>query len=166
MATVSSTLARCVLDFLYNLASALLTMIKNILTSILLFIDAKILELRAIIEMLDVVKNLTDAVWAVTKELLDQLKNALLSGIQDIGPAAELCPEFYDYFTSPILALIESFSLFEVQKEKFAQSVSVVALFDELLLYWEGVKATLLDALTVIDDALFLAKERENEALA
>lgn len=166
MATATTTLASCVLNFMYSAASALLTMIKNILLALIEFIDAKIAELRAIIAMLDVLKNLNDAVWAITKAIIDQIKNTLLGGIQDIGPAAEICPEFYYYFTDPIIALIDSFSVAEVQKERASQAASVVAAFDILLVYWESTKATLIEAITVIDDALYVAKEREDAAIA
>ena len=159
--SVLAPIAQCVLNFIYAAAVALLLMLKAFIESMLLFIDAKITELRALIAMTDLTKLAAEAVWAFFEALLDQLKNSLLGGIQDLGPASDLCPEFYEYFTDPVVALLDSFSVFGVYKEVYVNAISMSSQFNKLLVYWETTKAVFVALIEVIDDAILLAKERE-----
>ena len=154
-------IATCVLNFIYTAAVALLLMLKAFIESMLLFIDAKIAELLAFIAMMDLTLLAAEAAWAFFEALLEQLKNSLLGGIQDLGPASDLCPEFYEYFTDPVVALLDSFSVFSVYKETYVNALSLTAQFNKLLVYWQTVKSVFVELISVIDDAILLAKERE-----
>lgn len=151
----SALIARCILNYLYAIASTILRMLQTLITSLIAIIDAKILELRAIIAQLDIWNNLVEAVWSIMEATLDQIKTLLLGGVQKLGPPVSVCPEFYHYFVDPVIALIESFSVFTIYKEKFQASVSALAYFDRLLTYWQATKATLVATNVVIEDALY-----------
>ena len=159
--SVIAPIAQCVLNFIYAAAVALLLMLKAFIESMLLFIDAKITELKALIAMTEITEMLSEAAWAFFEALLDQLKNSLLGGIQDLGPASDLCPEFYEYFTDPIVALLDSFSVFGVYKEAYLNTLYASTWLNKLLVYWETTKAVFIALIEVIDDAILLAKERE-----
>ncbi len=151
----SRILERCVLNFLYAISSAILRILQTLINSLIALIDAKILELRAIIAQLDIWNNLVEAAWSLMEAILDELKSLLLGGIQKLGPPMSVCPEFYNYFVDPVIAMIESFSVFTIYKEKLQMSLSVLAYFDRLLLYWQTTKATLAASSIVIEDALY-----------
>ena len=151
----ANILARCVVNFFYTLAATVLRMLQTLVTTLIVLIDAKILELRAIIAQLDIWNALIDFVWSFLEGILNELKNTLLGAVQKIGPPMALCPEFYNYFVSPVIALIDSFSFFKTYKEKYQASISVLTYFDKLLQYWEATKATLVACNVVIEDALY-----------
>jgi len=151
----ANILARCVVNFFYTLAATILRMLQTLVTTLIALIDAKILELQAMIAQLDIWNSLVEFVWSLLEGILDELKNTLLGAVQKIGPPMALCPEFYNYFVSPVIALIDSLSFFRTYKEKFQTSISVLAYFNKLLTYWETTKATLVACNVVIEDALY-----------
>ena len=151
----SRIIARCVLNFVYTLASTVLRMLQALITTLIALIDAKILELRSIIAQLDIWNNLVELAWSIAEAVLNELKNKLLGGVQKLGPPMALCPEFYHYFVDPVIALLESFSVFTIYKEKFQASISVLNYFNKLLAYWVATKATLVATNVVIEDALY-----------
>lgn len=156
-----SILAQCVVNFFYTLASAILQLLKSFIEQLILYIDSIIAKLRALIAILDALLNPIEVLWSFFEAILEQLKNSLLGGIQKLGPAGDLCPEFFQYFTDPVLVLFESFSVFTIYKENYLHSVSLTAYFDQALTYWTATKAILLEAFVVIDDAILAALEKE-----
>lgn len=168
MATVltdsAAILARCVLDFFYNIASTILKILQTLIAALIALVDAKILQLRAIITQLDIINNLLDFAWAIIEGVLNQLKDLLLGGVQELGPPMSVCPEFYNYFVDPVLAIIESFSVFTDIKERLQVSFRVLTYFNKLLVYWESLKVYLTAASVVIEDALY--RRLSEEALS
>ena len=158
---MSGVLAQCVVNFFYTLASAILQLLKSLIEQLILFIDAQIAKFRALLAIIDALLNPIEAIWAFFEAILEQLKNALLGGIQKLGPAGDLCPEFFQYFTDPVLALFESFSVFTIYKENYFSALSLTSYFDRVLTYWTATKAVLLEAFVVIDDAILAALEKE-----
>ena len=163
--SIAVPIAQCILNFFYGAASALLLMLKAFLESMLIFIEAKITELKAILAMADILALAAETAWAFFEAILEQLKNSLLGGIQGLGPASDLCPEFFAYFTDPVVALIESFSVFGIYKDALVDALSFSANFNRLFIYWDTLKAVFVELIAVLDDAILLAKEKEAAAI-
>jgi hypothetical protein len=156
MTTPTAVIAKCILRWLYEQASAILKALRAFIEMLIALIDAQILALRAAIAAIDPARILQEYVWSVVEQIIDELRNLLNSGIP--GPGADLCPEFYQYFSNPAIALLESaLAAFLPYKDQFMNLISLTDKFDRLLVYWVATKAQLLAILDVLDDALYNA---------
>lgn len=153
--TVAQPLAKCVLNYIYSVSRELLSKLRSVIEKALFFVDAQILKLRAILVQYDLLKNRLDLLNSLAQAAIDQVRNSLLSGID--GPGADECPEFYRYFTEPMVGLIDaSLSAFTPYADKYTSMLSLVTYYDQLIAYWEGIKAFMLASIDVIDDAIYL----------
>ena len=154
MATPAQPLAKCVLKWLYEQSLAVLKALRSFVERIISLIDAAILKVKAEIAATDPALVIGEFLWSKYEELINTIKNSLLSGIP--GPGADVCPEFYSYLTDPAVALLEaSLAAFTPYKERYLSLVSLSAQLDGILVYWEATKAQLLATLDVIDDAIY-----------
>lgn len=155
MATVAQPLAKCVLNYLYSITRELLDKLRSIIEQAIFFIDAQILKLRMLLAQCDLLKIWAEKLNDLAQAAIEKVKNALISGID--GPIGDVRPEFYKYFTDPIIGLIDaSLSAFSPYTERFINLVSIVAYYDMLIAYWTGIKEFMLASLDVIDDAIYL----------
>lgn len=158
MATPLQPLAKCVLTYIYGLGVQLLDKLRALIEKLIQIIDAQILVIRAWLAQYDYVKIFQEKYWNVAKDVVDNFKNSLMGGIP--GPADDLCPEFYHYLVDPMIGMVDAFeAAFLPMADNLFNTLSIIAYFDRLLVYWQGVKATLLAMLDAIDDAWFLATE-------
>ena len=156
MATPAQPIAKCILRWLYEQASAVLKALRAFIEKIIAFIDAQILALRAAIAAIDPARLIEEFIWKRVEQLIEQIRNALLSGIP--GPLDDVCPEFYRYIVDPAIALLESsLAAFTPYKDRWLKFISLTDKLDRLLVYWESTKALLLAILDVLDDALYNA---------
>ena len=159
MTTPAQPLAKCALNALYALTSAELDKLRAIIEGLIVMIDAQILWLRSQIAAIDIMKFLIGSKWEVAKAAIDQFNAALAGGIP--GPAGNICPEFQQYITDPIIGMNKAtLAALTPIKDKYGRLLSIGAQFDRLIVYWESIKAQLFAILDVIDDALFLLKEQ------
>jgi len=156
MATPFQPVAKCVTQWLYEQASAILKKLRSFIEKIITLIDTLILKLKAEIAAMDVAVNFTEFLWGIYEGFIEKIKNALLSSIE--GPDFDFCPEFYAYITDPAIALLEaSLAGLLPYKERYVQAISFSAYLNVVLSYWEGTKAQLSATLDVIDDAIYNA---------
>ena len=156
MATPAVPLAKCVIRWMYEQASAILKLLRAFIEQIIAMIDAQVLALRAAIASVDPAMLLQELIWDRVEAIIEEIKNALLSNLP--GPPMNLCPEFYEYFTDPAVALLEaSLAAFKPYQDRYLKMVSFKDKLDRLLVYWEDTKALLLALLDVLDDALYQA---------
>lgn len=159
MATPLQPLAKCILNYIYSIASELLSKLRAIVEKALFFIDAKILQLRAFLAQYDLIKKYAELVNDQVQAIIDEIKSALLSGVP--GPIDDTCPEFYAYITDPLIGLIDaSLSAFTPYTDQWMSTVSVVHYYDQLIVYWVGIRDFLLAILDVIDDAAYIQTQR------
>jgi hypothetical protein len=156
MATPARPLATCVLRWIYEQVSAILKMLKQFLLAILSYIDALIAQLRALLAQWDLLAKAEELLWNALQSLVEQIKNALLSAPQ--GPLAEFCPEFYSYFLDPAIGLLDAnTAALTAIRNKYKNKLSILYYFDRQIAYWEQIKADLIFAIDVLDDAIHQA---------
>ena len=159
MATLAQPIVKCILDYLYSITDTQLDKLRAIIEAAIVFIDTQILLLKAQLAALDIPKNLTEAAWNIAEAFIEQIISTIAGGIP--GPADDICPDFYQYITAPILQLNKAtLSAFSPLKDRYMKYISVVYYFEELLSYWEQAKATMIAIMDVTDDAIYLAKEQ------
>ena len=153
--TVAQPLAKCILNYLYSAVREVLDKLRSIIEKAIFFIDAQILKLRTLLAQYDYLKKAAEIINDFIQGIIDDIKNALLSGID--GPVGDTCPEFYRYLTEPLIGLLDaSLSAYTPFTDKYMNLVSIVAWYDRLIVYWEGIKFFMLAMLDVIDDAVYL----------
>ena len=106
MTTPAQPLATCILRWLYEQASAILKALRAFIELLIALIDAQILALRAAIAAIDPARLFQEYIWSVVELIIEEIRNVLNSGIP--GPGADFCPEFYQYFSNPAIALLEA----------------------------------------------------------
>jgi hypothetical protein len=154
-----NSVALCIIRYLYELASALLKALKNFLLMILGYIDALILQLRALIATYDILAQLEQALWALVESVINEIRDALLGVIE--GPGST-CPEFYETVLGPAQNIFEGLVAgLGVFKTRYFNVLSSKDVVEELLTYWEETKATILLLIEVLDDALYQATVAE-----
>ena len=156
MVTPARPLATCVLRWIYEQVSALLQLLKQFLLGLLAYIDAQIAKLRAFLAQWDLLAQAEEFLYNTLTELVEQLKSALL-GIPQ-GPLAEFCPEFYAYFLDPAIGLLDAnTAVLDAIRNKYKRKLSFLYYLDQLIAYWEQIKADLVYAIDVLDDAIHQA---------
>jgi hypothetical protein len=154
MTTPARPLATCILRWIYEQASALLQMLKQALLSILAAIDAQIAVLRAWLAQWDLLARADEYLNNLVQQIIEQIRNTLVSFPG--GPLQELCPEFYSYFLDPALALFDTIvNALNVARSRYKNEISFMDEVDYLISYWEQIKADLLFAIEVLDDAIY-----------
>lgn len=157
-ALVNDTIASCVFLWLYEQSSSILRALRSQLESVLILIDAQIQAIRATIAQNDAAKLVEAYTWNIYEAFIEKIKNGLMSGFQELGPGADVCPEFYNYITDPQLALLESsLDTFSIYKDRYFSMLSTADEFDRLLTSWTATKAYISAILDVLDDALYNA---------
>lgn len=158
--TPARPLAFCVLRWIYEQISAILKLLKQFLLSILAFIDAQIAKLRAMLAQWDLLSKAEEALWSIVQKVIDEIRNAMLSVPN--GPLAEFCPEFYSYFLDPAKGLFEAaVAALNVYRNRYKNMLSFLTYLDQLIAYWEQIKADLTYAIDVLDDAIHAALLKE-----
>lgn len=156
MVTPLNTLATCVLKWIYEQASKILELLKQFLLGLLSYIDLQIAKLRAFLAQWDLLAKAEEALYNALMELIEQLKAAML-GIPQ-GPLAEYCPEFYAYFLDPAIGLLDANTAFlDAVRNKYKKKLSMLYYLDQQIAYWEQIKADLVSAIDVLDDAIHQA---------
>lgn len=160
MATVARPLASCAARWLYEQASAILELLKAYVNTALAWIDTQIIALRAFLAQYDIVAQGEEWLWEQFQAIIDNLRNSLSSAPP--GPAADLCPEFFEYFMNPGKYMLDdSMAALNIFRERYKNKLSYMDEIDKLIQYWEQAKADLTHALEIIDDALYAALMRE-----
>jgi hypothetical protein len=166
LSATETVISKCVLSWAYKQTSVYLRIIRDFIEKMILKVDQQILVLRAFIASRDPVLLFEKYTWNKYEEAVDAAKNILLSGITKLGPAQDVCPEFYEYLTSPAIALLEAgFSFSEIYKNRYSSLLSFTAHLNTLLRYWETTKEQLRLTLDIIDDALYNALVVESDDL-
>jgi hypothetical protein len=164
MSSPAQPLAKCIVRWIYAQLEPILTAIKNFLLGIIATIDAQIAILRAILAQGDVLAKMEEKAWQAFQKIVDQIRNTLTT--MPGGPLAEFCPEFYEYFMGPALALFEaaiaSLTLF---RNRFHNMISYMDDVDRLIAYWEQTKANLVAAVEILDDAIYIALQKAASAV-
>jgi len=156
MATPMRPLATCVLRWIYEQAAALLQMLKQALLALLAYIDALIAKLRAILAQWDLLAKAEELLWSLIQGAMDAIKDALTSFPE--GPLAAFCPEFYSYFVDPAIGLLDAnTAALSAIRNKYKSYVSAVYYLERQIAYWEQIKADLVGAIDVLDDAIHAA---------
>ncbi|MDC1299964.1 hypothetical protein N8Z24_00495 [bacterium] len=155
---MEDAIATCVLTWLYEQASTVLKALRSLLEQGLILIDTEIQRIRALIAQNDAANLLEAYTWGIYEAAIEKIKNGLMSGFQELGPGADICPQFYNYITDPFLALMESsLDTFSIYKDRYFSTISISDEFDRLLVYWTSTKAQITAVLDVLDDALYNA---------
>ncbi len=164
MATPIQPIAKCIIKWIYEQISWVLKQLKEFLLWLIGKIDAQIAILRAWLIQWDLIAKAEEFLWNQYERIIDAFINQL-SALPE-GPGAEVCPEFVEYFTDPVLGLLESLmSSLTPARERFNADISFVDEIDVAISYWTNTKNDLLVAVDVIDDATYQALAREAEAV-
>lgn len=160
MATPTNVLAFCVLKYLYEQASERLELLKQLLLSLIMYIDSQIVKLKAILAAYDYLAKGEQIGYDWVVEQTQKIKEALLSFPG--GPLAEFCPEFYAYFVDPAIGLLDAtLSVYSNVRDRYKGLISYMNDVEILLQYWERTKTDLVHLIDVIDDAIRYALLRE-----
>jgi len=160
MATPLQPIAKCIANWLYAQASAQLQKLRSIIEAQIILIDAQILWLRSQLLLAQPLLIAEQLLWDKINEGIEKVKNVLLSDIP--GPIDNACPEFYSYIVDPAIGLLDaSLAAFSPYRSRLLDKISIVSYYDKLITYWEAAKAQLLAILDILDDALYLALQRE-----
>ena len=156
MATPAKPLATCILRWIYEQAAALLQMLKQALLALLAYIDALIAKLRALLAQWDLLAKAEEIMWNLLQSVVEAIRDALTSFPE--GPWAAFCPEFYSYFVDPAIGLLDAnTAALTAIRNKYKNYVSAVYYFEQQIAYWEQIKADLVHAIDVLDDAIHAA---------
>jgi len=161
---MTNPVATCVVRWIYDQASWVLQQLKALLLSMITIIDAYIAILRAWAAQWDLLAKGEQWLWDQVKGVLDEMKSQLDS-LPD-APGAELCPEFVNYFTDPIVGLLEiATASLEYLHENLNSTLSYMDNLDQLIAKWENTKADMIAAIDIIDAALYEALMNAAEAV-
>jgi hypothetical protein len=153
MATFARPLATCVLRWIYEQAAAILQMLKQALLALLAYIDTAIAAARAWLTQWDLLAKAEEIAWALVQAAVEAIKDALTSFPE--GPLAEFCPEFYAYFLDPAIGLLDAnTAALSAIRNKYKNYLSAVFYFEQIIAYWTQIKADLVSAIDVLDDAI------------
>jgi len=156
MTTEALTLATCMVKWLYAVTSAVLKALRALLEGLLILVDAQILKVEALIAQYEPSRYAEEYTWGIYKALIDKLKTGMMAGFKELGPGAEICPQFYHYITDPQLALLESsLDAFSIYKDRYFSNVYYLNELNINTEHWELIKAQLSATLDVLDDALY-----------
>lgn len=165
MSPIQTTLAKCIIQYLYALASTPLKILKQIILALITFIDFQIAKLRALLATFDILANVEKIAVDFLNGIVEQIKNQLLQFPE--GPGQAVCPEFYESFIEPAIGILDGVTqYFNVFNSRYKDKLSYMDEIDALIAYWESVKTFLTNALDVIDDAYQVALQRELEEAA
>jgi hypothetical protein len=160
----ATPLAECILRYLYAIPSSNLKALKNFLNAIIAFIDAQIKKLWLLLAQYDLLAKAEEILWNAAKQVIDAIKNQLLT-VPD-GPGLNQCPEFYEYFMAPAVALFEALTEgLSVYRGRYQGLISYMDEVDALIAYWNNIKLFMGYGIEVADDAILVAIERELNAL-
>lgn len=163
MATPAQPVATCIFRFMYEQSSAVLKALRAFIESGIVIVDAKILAIRVEIEANEPALILEKYVWDKQEAYINKIKSNILAGMPGPGggipgPSPDDCPEFYQYIAQPSIGMLESsLAAFTPYKDRYMKLLSHSSRLDQLLTYWEAIKAQLLAILDVLDDALYNA---------
>lgn len=156
MATPARALAKCVMRWIYEQASAILQMLKQFLMGLISYIDAQIAILKAWLAQWDLLARAEEYIWNLVMQGVEEVREALMTTPD--GPLAEFCPSFYRSFMDPALAifnsLVESVTIF---RNRFHDMISYMDEVENLIAYWEQIKVDLMAAIEILDDAIYLS---------
>lgn len=155
--SAGGTVALCILNWLYAQVAPLLEALKAILLAIIQFIDTQILWLKAQLSLLDILKIMEEAAWAIVQALIDKIRDTL-TAIPG-GPLRDLCPEFYAMITNPALEIFDlSVAGLSIYRERYKNVLSFMDEVEALYQYWNTIKLELVALVESIDDAIYWAK--------
>jgi hypothetical protein len=156
--TTGGTIALCILNWLYAQVAPLLEALKAILLAIIQFIDSQVLWLKAQLSMLDILKAMEEAAWAIVQALIDKIRDTL-TAIPGTGPLRALCPEFYAMITNPALEIFDlSVAGLSIYRERYKNVLSFMDEVEALYQYWNTIKLELVALVESVDDAIYWAK--------
>jgi len=156
MSTPAKPLATCILRWIYEQLSAVLQMLKQALLALLAYIDTQIARLEAWLAQWDLLAKAEEIMWNLIMTAVDAIRDALTSFPE--GPWAAFCPEFYSYFVDPAIGLLDAnTAALTAVRNKYKSYVSAVYYFEQLIAYWNQIKADLVHAIDVLDDAIHAA---------
>lgn len=156
----AAPVAKCVLTHIYGLTHDALQRLRKLVETLLLFVDTKIMQLRAILIQYDPILMFRERLWKYVEEYIGDFKNSVIGKIPD--EFSDTCPELFSYFVEPLIGVTESLSAYGFpMADKYMEMVSIVSYYDKLITYWMGVKVTLLAILDVMDDAAYVITERD-----
>ena len=155
--------AVCILRYIYEISSALLSALKNFIMMLLGYMDALLLQLKALVATYDILVLLEQATWNIVEAVINKMRDALLSIVE--GPGTT-CPEFYTEILGPAQDIFEGMVAgLGGFRTRYLNVVSSKDAVELLIVYWEAKKTTLLLIIDVIDDALYQAAQREAQAI-
>lgn len=155
--SAGGTVALCILNWLYAQVAPLLEALKAILLAIIQFIDTQILWLKAQLSLLDILKIMEEAAWAIVQALIDKIRDTLTA--IPCGPLRDLCPEFYAMITNPALEIFDlSVAGLSIYRERYKNVLSFMDEVEALYQYWNTIKLELVALVESIDDAIYWAK--------
>jgi len=153
MAGFAKPLATCILRWIYEQAAAILQMLKQALLALLAYVDTAIAAARAWLTQWDLLAKAEEIAWALVEAAVQAIKDALTSFPE--GPLAEFCPEFYAYFLDPAIGLLDAnTAALSAIRNKYKNYLSAVYYFEQIIAYWSQIKADLVSAIDVLDDAI------------
>jgi len=151
-------IAKCVVRWIYDQVAELLKILKEKLLQAIAFIDRQIDALRMILSQADILARFEEFLWNGFQEIIQQIKDALLSGIP--GPEESLCPEFWEFIMAPLNLILYNYTdIFSVYRERWKSLLSFMDEVDYFISYWESTKSYLLAMVDVLDDATYAAME-------
>lgn len=134
----------------------MLKILKNFLLGLIAFIDLQIAKLRAFLAQWDLLAKVEKIIYDKLNELIEQMKDAMIA-LPD-GPLNDLCPEFYSYFLDPAISLLDAnTAALSAVRNKYKNKLSWIYILEQQIAYWEQIKADLVSAVDVLDDAIHQA---------
>jgi len=156
MTTEAQILATCVMNWLYAATSAVLKALRALLEGLLIAVDAQILKGQLLVAQYEPSRYAEEYTWGIYEALINKLKTGMMAGFRELGPGADLCPQFYQYITDPQLALLEAtLDSFSIYKDRYSSTVYYLNELNINVEHWELVKLQISATLDVLDDALY-----------
>jgi hypothetical protein len=161
---LATPLVDCVLRYLYNIGSSILQALKALLNALLISIDIAIMTLRAFLAQYDLLAIGEKIVWSFYEAVIEALKSQLKT-VPDVAVLNQ-CPEIYEYFTAPAVALIEAkMEIFSIYRDRYKGLLSYMDELDGIISYWTTIKELITALIQVIDDAHQYQTERLRSAI-
>lgn len=161
MATPAQPVAACIAQWMYEQQSAQLKALRSFIETGLVAIDAQILKAQTAIAANEPALLIEKFFWDKQEAVIEKIRSNILAGLPGPGgslpgPSPEDCPEFYQYVAQPSIGLLESsLAAYTPYKDRYMKQLSHSDKLNELLVYWQGVKAQLAAILDVLDDAIY-----------